>query len=53
MRFVLDNSVTMRWLFGDGSAEDLAYASSILALIEAPKLQKQSCLPSGVSKSPA
>lgn len=36
MRFVLDNSVTMRWLFGDGSAEDLAYASSILALMEMP-----------------
>lgn len=34
MRFVLDNSVTMRWLFGDGSAEDLAYASNILALME-------------------
>lgn len=34
MRFVLDNSVTMRWLFADGSTEDLAYASSILTLME-------------------
>ena len=28
--FVLDNSVTMCWLFNDGSAEDLAYAESVL-----------------------
>ncbi len=34
MRFVLDNSVTMRWLFGDGSAQDQAYASYVLDLIE-------------------
>lgn len=34
MRFVLDNSVCMRWLFGDGSAEDLDYASRVLALLE-------------------
>lgn len=39
MRFVLDNSVTMRWLFGDGSTEDLAYASSILALMEMPSAE--------------
>ena len=25
MFFVLDNSVTMRWLFGDGSAQAQAY----------------------------
>jgi len=25
MRFVLDNAVTMRWLFGDGSEADLSY----------------------------
>lgn len=30
MRFVLDNSVTMRWLFGDGSRDDLGYAERIL-----------------------
>jgi predicted nucleic acid-binding protein len=33
MRFVLDNSVTMRWLFGDGSPSDQAYAKQVLALI--------------------
>ena len=35
MRFVLDNSVTMRWLFGDGSLDDLDYASRIIGLMEA------------------
>lgn len=30
MSFVLDNSVTMRWFFGDGTPRDLAYASRIL-----------------------
>lgn len=34
MRFVLDNSVTMRWLFGDGSPGDQAYAQQVLAAIE-------------------
>jgi len=34
MRFVLDNSVTMRWLFGDGSEADLSYAEHVLALLE-------------------
>lgn len=33
MRFVLDNSVTMRWLFGDGSRDDLGYAERILELL--------------------
>jgi predicted nucleic acid-binding protein len=33
MRFVLDNSVTMRWLFGDGSPSDQAYAKQVLGLI--------------------
>jgi len=33
MRFVLDNSVTMRWLFGDGSPGDKAYAKQVLASI--------------------
>lgn len=33
MRFVLDNSVAMRWLFGDGSADDQAYASHVLDLM--------------------
>jgi predicted nucleic acid-binding protein len=28
--FVLDNSVVMRWYFGDGSTSDLAYASRVL-----------------------
>lgn len=30
MSFVLDNSVTMRWLFGDGKPEALDYAVSVL-----------------------
>jgi predicted nucleic acid-binding protein len=30
MRFVLDNSVTMRWLFNDGSASDQSYAKQVL-----------------------
>jgi len=30
MEFVLDNSVTMRWLFGDGSPDDAAYADHVL-----------------------
>ena len=34
MRFVLDNSVAMRWLFGDGSPEDSAYAERVLSLLE-------------------
>ena len=30
MSFVLDNSVTMRWFFGDGKPQELAYADKIL-----------------------
>jgi predicted nucleic acid-binding protein len=30
MQFVLDNSVTMRWLFGDGRKDGLAYADRVL-----------------------
>lgn len=30
MSFVLDNSVTMRWFFGDGKPQKLAYAGKIL-----------------------
>ena len=33
MRFVLDNSVTMRWLFGDGRKDDLAYADRVLEVL--------------------
>ena len=33
MRFVLDNSVAMRWLFADGSEADLAYATHVLQLL--------------------
>lgn len=36
MRFVIDNSVTMRWLFGDGSSADIQYAEAVLGLFEAP-----------------
>lgn len=35
MSFVLDNSVTMRWFFGDGSPRDIAYASRILDAMKA------------------
>ena len=38
MPFVLDNSVTMRWLFGDGSIDDRAYASGILERLERPDI---------------
>ena len=30
MSFVLDNSVTMRWFFGDGKPQELAYATKVL-----------------------
>ena len=30
MSFILDNSVTMRWFFGDGTPQELAYAESVL-----------------------
>ena len=30
MSFVLDTSVTMRWFFGDGKRQELAYAVSVL-----------------------
>ena len=30
MSFVLDNSVTMRWCFGDGKPQELAYAGKVL-----------------------
>ena len=33
MRFVLDNSVVMRWLLKDGSDERLAYAARVLELL--------------------
>ena len=33
MRFVLDNSVVMRWLLKDGGAEGLAYADKVLGLL--------------------
>ena len=34
MRFVLDNSVAMRWLLADGSDDRLAYASKVLSFLE-------------------
>jgi predicted nucleic acid-binding protein len=34
MRFVIDNSVTMRWLFGDGSEADRRYAEKTLAYLQ-------------------
>ena len=30
MSFVLDNSVAMRWFFGDGRPQELAYAGKVL-----------------------
>ena len=33
MRFVLDNSVVMRWLLNDGSQDRLAYAARVLDLL--------------------
>lgn len=30
MSFVLDNSVSMRWLFKDGKPHDIAYANTVL-----------------------
>lgn len=33
MRFVLDNSVVMRWLLRDGSDDRLAYAGKVLDLL--------------------
>ena len=30
MSFVLDNSVTMRWFFGDGKPQELHYAGKVL-----------------------
>lgn len=30
MSFVLDTSVTMRWFFGDGQPQELAYAGKVL-----------------------
>ena len=39
MSFVLDNSVTMRWFFGDGKPQDLVYAGKVLdAMQEAQAL---------------
>lgn len=35
MRFVLDNSVTMRWFFGDGKPQALTYAGKVLDLMQA------------------
>ena len=33
-RFVLDNSVVMRWLLRDGSEERIAYANAVLDVLE-------------------
>lgn len=34
MNFVLDNSVTMRWFFGDGKSGELAYAAEVLDVMK-------------------
>ena len=38
MSFVLDNSVTMRWLFGDGKPQELAYAGRVLDAMQDVKV---------------
>ena len=35
MNFVLDNSVTMRWYFGDGTPRELGYARGVLDAMKA------------------
>jgi predicted nucleic acid-binding protein len=35
--FVLDNSVTMRWFFGDGKPLELAYATKVLDAMQEAK----------------
>lgn len=35
MNFVLDNSVTMRWYFGDGTPRELGYARDVLDAMKA------------------
>lgn len=37
MSFVLDNSVTMRWFFGDGKPQELAYAGKVLDALKTGK----------------
>ncbi len=39
MRFVLDNSVAMRWLFRDGSGQDTEDADAVLATLEHTEAQ--------------
>ena len=34
MNLVLDNSVTMRWFFGDGKPQELAYAGKVLDVMK-------------------
>lgn len=37
MSFVLDNSVTRRWFFGDGKPQELTYASKVLDAMKRDK----------------
>jgi predicted nucleic acid-binding protein len=37
MSFVLDNSVTMRWFFGDGKTQELTYAGKVLDALQTDK----------------
>jgi predicted nucleic acid-binding protein len=39
LTFVLDNSVTMRWCFGDGKPSELAYAAGILDALRGARAQ--------------
>ena len=37
MSFVIDNSVTMRWFFGDGKPQELTYAGKVLDAMKEAK----------------
>ncbi|MDD3519205.1 MAG: type II toxin-antitoxin system VapC family toxin [Chromatiales bacterium] len=39
MRLVLDNSVSMRWLFGDGGKQAVDYANHVLDVLEMPEAE--------------
>ncbi|MEQ1590025.1 MAG: type II toxin-antitoxin system VapC family toxin [Gallionella sp.] len=37
MNFVIDNSVVMRWFFGDGKPQDMRYARSVLEQLKSDR----------------
>ena len=52
MSFVLDNSVTMRWLFGDGKPQELAYAGRVLDAMQDVKALKHARMAQKDMKNP-